>query len=489
MPYNVPYDMLFSGGTWKPPHGRETIEVENPATEKVIGTVPRGDAADVDRAAGDAREALPRWSKTSWRDRQGYLRLIADALDVEAEEIAQTIVSELGMPLDATLSVQAREPATIFRAYADEMDRLAWENGVANSFIVSEPVGVVGAITPWNYPLYQIACKVGAALAAGCTVVLKPSELTPFNAYALIYAAEKADLPPGVINLVTGLGEEVGEALVAHPEIDLISFTGSTRAGRRIASVAGNALKPVLLELGGKSASIVLEDADFNRAVVETARMCFKNSGQSCSAHTRLLVPRNKCDLATSIADEYARNVLLGDPTAHGDHLGPVVSDHQRKRVRDYIDAGVASGDRLVAGGSAAPKGMERGYYVQPTVFTNVDPRAAIAQEEIFGPVLCILAYDDQADAVRIANSTPYGLSAGVWSGSDSEGVEVSRDLRAGEVFVNGAPFNVQAPFGGVGQSGFGRELGAYGIEEFLVTKAIHLSSPNSVELELSKTK
>jgi aldehyde dehydrogenase (NAD+) len=488
MSYEVPYNRVYSGGAWHLPFSSASIEVENPATETVIGTVPRGDAADVDRAARDARSALPRWSNTTWNERQGYLRLIADALDVEAEEIARTIVSELGMPLDATLSVQAREPATILRTYADEMDRLTWASEVDNSLIVREPVGVVGAITPWNYPLYQIACKVGAALAAGCTVVLKPSELTPFNAYALIYAAEKADLPPGVVNLVTGLGEEAGEALVVHPYIDSISFTGSTRAGRRIASVAGNLIKPVLLELGGKSASIVLEGADFNYAVEETARMCFKNSGQSCSALTRLLVPRARCDDAAQIAAEYARSVVLGDPAVHGDHLGPVISRAQRQRVRDYIEGGVDSGARIVSGGSKAPDGLDRGYYVRPTVFTDVDPLMRIAQEEIFGPVLCILPYDDPTDAVGIANGTPYGLSAGVWSGSDSEGLGVARELRAGEVFVNGAPFNVRAPFGGVGQSGFGREMGRFGIEEFLATKAVHLSSEASARRELASS-
>ena len=483
------YDMMYSGGAWVAPHAGTMIDVENPATETVVATVPRGDSADVDRAVRDARAALPLWTRTPWRERQVFLRRIAVAIRQQADETAQTIVAELGMPLDATLSVQALEPAAIVDSYADEMERLTWEHHTGNSLIVREPVGVAAAITPWNYPLYQIACKVGAALAAGCTVVLKPSELTPLNAYAFIHAAEKAGLPPGVINLVTGLGSEAGEALVAHPGIDAISFTGSTNAGRQIASVAGSSIKPLMLELGGKSASIVLEGADLEHAVAATLRNCLRNTGQSCSAQTRLLVPRALYDRAVSIAADLARDVVLGDPSVHGDHLGPLVSGTQRDRVRNYIEAGIASGARLVAGGATAPGGLERGYYVRPTVFADVDPFAVIAQEEIFGPVLCIIAHDGPADAVRIANATPYGLSAGIWSGSETEGAELARDVRAGEVQLNGAPFNVRAPFGGVGMSGYGRELGKYGIDEFLTTKAIHLTAsvaeqPGSAETQ-----
>jgi aldehyde dehydrogenase (NAD+) len=472
----MPYDMLYSGGAWVPSHSTTVIDVENPATETVIGTVPRGNAADINRAVSHARAALPGWSRTQWKDRQDLLRRIARDLDDQAEQTASTILAELGMPLDATLSVQAREPAAIFDSYADEMDRIVWEEHVENSLIVREPIGVVAAITPWNYPLYQIACKVGAALAAGCTVVLKPSELTPLNAYALVHAAEKAGLPAGVINLVTGLGSEAGEALVAHPDIDAVSFTGSTTAGRRIAGVAGGSLTHLTLELGGKSASLVLDGADLDYAVTATVRNCLRNTGQTCSAHTRLLVPRTQHDQAVEVAAQRALETKLGDPAAHGDHLGPVVSRAQRERVRSYIDIGAASGARLVAGGSAAPAGFDRGYYVQPTVFANVDPASVIAQEEIFGPVLCIVPYNNIDDAIRIANSTPYGLSAGVWSETETQGLQVARSLQTGEVQINGAPFNVRAPFGGIGLSGYGRELGSHGIEEFLTTKAVHLS-------------
>jgi aldehyde dehydrogenase (NAD+) len=315
---------------------------------------------------------------------------------------------------------------------------------------------------------------VGGALAAGCTVVLKPSELTPLNAFAFIEAAEKVGLPSGVLNLVTGHGSEAGEALAAHPGIDAISFTGSTVTGRRVAGLASVTLKRLSLELGGKSASIVLEGADLDRAVAGTIRNCFRNSGQSCSSHTRLLIPRRLEQRIISIAGDWASEVHLGDPAAHGNHLGPLVSREQRDRVTRFIREALASGASLVVGGADPPTGFERGYYVQPTVIVSPDPTARIAQEEVFGPVLCVIPYDDVADAVRIANGTPYGLSGGVWSASPEEGFEVARLLRAGEVELNGAPFNVRSPFGGFGLSGYGRELGRYGIEEFLAPKAIH---------------
>jgi len=444
------YDMLYSAGAWVPPHGDGVIDVENPATEEVIGSVPRGDAVDVDRAARAARDAFPGWARTPWPRRQELLRSIAAALRDSGEKTARTITSELGMPIDACLAVQALEPASILEGYADEMDRIAWEYDIDWSHIVMDPVGVVGAITPWNYPLYQIACKVGGALAAGCTVVLKPSELTPLNAYAFVEAAEKAGLPPGVVNLVTGHGSEAGEALVVHPGIDAISFTGSTVTGRRVAALASVTLKRVSMELGGKSASIVIEGADLERAVAATIRNCFRNSGQSCSSHTRLLSPRRLEQRIMSIVRDRAGEVQLGDPAAHGNHLGPLVSAVQRDRVTRYIREALASGATLVVGGADPPTGFERGYYVQPTVIVSPDPNAQIAQEEVFGPVLCVIPYDDVADAVRIANGTPYGLSSGVWSATPAEGLELAHLLRAGEVELNGAPFNVRAPFGGL---------------------------------------
>ena len=337
------HDTLYFGH-WTSSHGAGVITVENPATEALIGSVPQGDQVDVDRAVSAARSTFDEWSRTSLRERQQYLRSIARNLRERADSVARIIVSELGMPIDAALSVQAVEPAAILENYANEMTGLVWEHFLDHSLVVKTPVGVVGAITPWNYPLYQIACKVGAALAAGCTVVLKPSELTPLNAYALIAAAESAGLPSGVLSLVTGLGAEAGEALVSHPGVDAISFTGSTRAGRRVARVASGTLKKVSLELGGKSASVVLEGADLERAVLGTIRSCFRNSGQSCSSHTRLLVPRHLQKHVVSLAGEYAAAVQLGDPTEHGDHLGPLISSAQRDRVIGYVRTGIESG-------------------------------------------------------------------------------------------------------------------------------------------------
>jgi acyl-CoA reductase-like NAD-dependent aldehyde dehydrogenase len=479
------YEKIYFG-SWASPHGADVIDVENPATEALIASVPRCDASDIDRAVASARNSLDRWSRTTRSQRQGFLRSMADVLRSHAPENAEIIASELGMPIDAALSVQALEPAVILDNYADEMDELIWEHTLANSLIVKEPVGVVGAITPWNYPLYQIACKVGAALAAGCTVVLKPSELTPLNAYALIAAAETAGLPSGVLNMVTGLGAEVGEALVSHPGVDAISFTGSTAAGRRVAHVASATVKRVSLELGGKSASLILEGASLPLAVAATVRNCFRNSGQSCSSHTRLLVPRCEQEEVIALATACAADVRLGNPMDHGDHLGPLVSSAQRDRVIGYIRAGIGSGARLLIGGEDPPVGHEHGYYVRPTVFADVDPSSTIAQEEIFGPVLCIIPYSSTDEAISIANSTPYGLAAGIWSGSDDEAMRVARLLRAGEVELNGAAFNVRAPFGGFGQSGYGRELGVYGIEEFLAPKAIRQNTDRALELVLA---
>jgi acyl-CoA reductase-like NAD-dependent aldehyde dehydrogenase len=466
---------LYIDGGWADPAGSELLDVINPATETPIASVPRGTAADIDRAVRAAAAAFPRWSTTTAADRKRYLRAIAAELRARAPAVADTIVAELGMPVDATLAVQVLGAAEILENYADEIGSLTWEHKLGNSLVVKEPVGVAGAITPWNYPLYQIAAKAGAALAAGCTVVIKPSELTPLNAFHLAAAAEAAGLPPGVINLVTGTGPEAGEALAGHPGIDMISLTGSTRSGRRVAELASRGLKPAALELGGKSASIILDDADLETAVRAVLRNCCRNSGQACSAQSRLLVPRHLLTRAAQAAADAAAALRLGDPADHGDHLGPLISATQRDRVRAVIDQAVADGCSLIAGGSSDPAGFPVGYYVQPTIFTDVAPGAAIAQAEVFGPVLCLIGYQSVQDAIAIANDTPYGLSGGVWSSSSERALAAARSLRTGEVQINGAPFNVRAPFGGYKQSGYGRELGPYGIEEYLQTKAIHL--------------
>lgn len=466
---------LYIDGAWADPAGSGLLDVINPATEARIASVPRGTAADIDRAVRAAAAAFPCWSATTTAERKRHLHAIAAELRARAPAVADTIVAELGMPVDATLAVQVLGAAEILENYADELGTLMWEHKLGNSLVVKEPVGVAGAITPWNYPLYQIAAKAGASLAAGCTVVIKPSELTPLNAYHLAAAAEAAGLPPGVINLVTGTGPEAGEALAGHPDIDMISLTGSTRSGRRVAELASRGIKPAALELGGKSAGIILDDADLETAVRAVLRNCCRNSGQACSAQSRLLVPRHLLKQAAQAAADVAAALRLGDPADHGDHFGPLISATQRDRVRAFIDQAVAGGCSLIAGGSSAPAGFPVGYYVRPTVFTDAAPGAAIAQAEVFGPVLCLIGYQSVQDAIAIANDTPYGLSGGVWSSSSERALAVARSLRTGEVQINGAPFNVRAPFGGYKQSGYGRELGPYGIEEYLQTKAIHL--------------
>jgi acyl-CoA reductase-like NAD-dependent aldehyde dehydrogenase len=369
--------------------------------------------------------------------------------------------------------IQAGLPTANFGIYAKLGAEFQYEEQVGNSIVLKEPVGVVGCITPWNYPLHQIACKVAPALAAGCTVVLKPSEVAPLNAFLLAEVIQQAGLPPGVFNLVTGYGPVVGEALASHPEVDMISFTGSTRAGKRVSELGAQTVKRVHLELGGKSASVVLDDADFEKAVAGSVRNCFMNSGQTCSAHTRLLVPKARRDEAAQIAKKTAEQFTVGDPMESTTRLGPLVSAAQRDRVRSYIKKGIEEGAKLVTGGADQPEGLPKGYFVKPTVFSDVRNDMTIAREEIFGPVLSIIGYDDENDAVRIANDTIYGLAGGVWSGDPERAKRVARRLRTGQVDINGGSFNVFAPFGGYKQSGNGRELGKFGLEEFMELKSL----------------
>jgi betaine-aldehyde dehydrogenase len=341
--------------------------------------------------------------------------------------------------------------------------------------VAREPVGVVAAITPWNYPLHQIACKVAAALAAGCTVVVKPSEVAPVNAFMLAELIHAAGLPAGVFNLVSGTGPAAGEALARHPDVDMVSFTGSTRAGKRVSELASQTLKRVALELGGKSAAVILDDADLATAVKGTVNNCYLNSGQTCAAHTRMLVPESRYAEAARLAVDVAKAFTPGDAFSEATKLGPLVSDAQRERVRGYIRKGVAEGAELLCGGAEPPANLPKGYFVQPTVLGRVDPKSTVAQEEIFGPVLSILTYKDEDDAVRIANDSLYGLAGGVWSGSDEHAMKVARRMRTGQVDINGGTFNLMAPFGGYKQSGNGRELGRPGLEEFLEYKAMQL--------------
>jgi acyl-CoA reductase-like NAD-dependent aldehyde dehydrogenase len=466
-------DKLFIGGEWVDPAGDGVLEVIDSTTEQVMGSVPEGTAEDLDRAVAAARAAFEVWSQVPREERAAACAGIAQRLAARGNEIAALISREVGMPIELSTMIQAGLPTMSFASMPEVVEETAWEERVGNSLLVREPVGVVGAITPWNYPLHQLSAKVAPALAAGCTVVAKPSEITPLNAFILAEIIDELGLPGGVFNLVPGLGPVVGEAMAAHPGIDMISFTGSTRAGKRVSEVAAGTVKRVALELGGKSPNVILDDADLMKAVPDGVGKCFLNSGQTCSALTRMLVPRSRLPEVEAIAAAVVEHFPVGDPLVPGSALGPLVSDAQRERVRGFIRRGQEEGAKLVAGGEEAPEGQPSGYFVRPTVFSDVTPDMTIAQEEIFGPVLAIIPYDDEEDAVRIANDTIYGLAGGVWSGDSARAQRVARRIRTGQVEINGAAFNPLAPFGGYKQSGHGRELGRLGLEEFLETKAI----------------
>jgi aldehyde dehydrogenase (NAD+) len=468
-------DKVFIGGEWVEPIGGETIEVVNATTEEVMGAIPACSAEDADRAVAAARAAFDSWSSTPREERAGYLSAIAAGLGERAEEIAATISQELGMPLRLSQIVQVGLPTSQFAATPQLIEEVEWEEEIGNSRVLREAIGVVGAITPWNYPLNQIAAKVAPALAAGCTVVLKPSEVTPLNAFALAEVIEAAGLPAGVFNMVTGTGPVVGEAIAGHPGVDMVSFTGSTRAGRRVSELAAETVKPIAMELGGKSPNVILDDADLATAIPDGVAKCFLNSGQTCSALTRMLVPREKLAEAEELAVAAAESFTPGDPFEDSTRLGPLVSEAQRDRVRGYIEKGEAEGAKLLTGGAEPPEGLETGYFVRPTVFSEVTPEMTIAQEEIFGPVLVIQPYDDEDDAVRIANDSEYGLAGGVWSGNQERAISVAKRLRTGQIEINGGAFNPLAPFGGYGQSGHGRENGRYGLEELLQVKSLQL--------------
>jgi acyl-CoA reductase-like NAD-dependent aldehyde dehydrogenase len=468
-------DQFFIGGQWVAPSTKESIDVHNAGTGAVMGKVPAGGEKDAQAAVAAAVSALDGWSQTPVEKRTEFLQKISDGLKARADEIAKTVAQEVGMPVKLSARIQAGLPIANFANFAKLAREFKFEERVGNSLVVREPVGVVVAITPWNYPLHQIALKVAPALAAGCTVVLKPSEVAPFNSFILAEVIEAAGLPKGVFNLVTGFGPQIGEALVKHPKVDMISFTGSTRAGKRISELAAQGVKRVALELGGKSASVILEDADLAAAVKGTINGCYLNSGQTCTALTRMLVPAAKHDEAAKLAAEIAKSFAPGDPMSESTRLGPLSSAAQLERVRGYIKKGVAEGAELVAGGPEMPEGLSGGYYVKPTVFAKVKPGSTIAQEEIFGPVLSIIPYKDEEEAVRIANDSPYGLAGAVWSRDEARAQKVARRIRAGQVDVNGGAFNMNAPFGGFKQSGHGREAGVYGLEEFLEYKSLQL--------------
>lgn len=469
------HDKIFIDGAWVPSKGKGTIDVINPATEEVIGHIPNGNADDVDRAARAARAALPAWSATPKEERGKYIQRLQEGLGARMQEIGKVVSQEMGMPMTMSVMVQAGLPAMVMGSYTTILENYSFEEPLGASLIVREPVGVVGCITPWNYPLHQIVAKVAPALAAGCTVVLKPSEVAPLNAFILAEIIEEVGLPAGVFNLVTGTGPVVGEAIAAHPEVNMVSFTGSTAAGKRVSEVAAGTVKRVALELGGKSPFIILDDANLADAVKAGVGNCYINSGQTCIAWTRMLVPRDKQDEVAALVKEVAESYTPGDPFDPATRLGPLVSKAQQDRVRSYIEKGIAEGATLVTGGAEQPDGLDKGYFVKPTVFSNVRNDMTIAQEEIFGPVLSILPYDDEEDAIRIANDTIYGLHAGVYSADKERATRVAKRIEAGQVTVNDGSFNPMAPFGGYKQSGHGRELGVMGLEEFLEVKALML--------------
>ncbi|NKQ23505.1 aldehyde dehydrogenase family protein [Streptomyces galbus] len=457
------HDGIYLDGAWRPALSGEVTDVVDPVDEQVIARVPAAGAEDVDAAVRAARAALPGWAATAPAERAARLSALRDALVARKDEIAETVTAELGAPLAFSQAVHAAVPIAVAGSYADLAARHAFEEKVGNSTVFHEPVGVVAAITPWNYPLHQVVAKVAPALAAGCTVVLKPAEDTPLVAQLFAEAVHDAGVPAGVFNLVTGLGPVAGQPLAEHPGADLVSFTGSTAVGRTIAATAGAAIKKVALELGGKSANVILPSADLAKAVNVGVANVMSNSGQTCSAWTRMLVHRDQYDEAVELARTAAAK--------YGDRIGPLVNAKQQARVRGYIEKGVAEGARLVAGGAEPPR--ERGYFVSPTVFADVTPEMTVAQEEIFGPVLSVLRYEDEEDALRIANGTVYGLAGAVWAGDEAEAVAFARRMDTGQVDINGGRFNPLAPFGGYKQSGVGRELGAHGLAEYLQTKSL----------------
>jgi aldehyde dehydrogenase (NAD+) len=472
------FEKLYIDGAWTPSDSTETIEVIDSVTEDVMATIPAGTAADVDRAVAAARAAFETWASTPVEERAKYLSRIGDALGARMDELATTISKETGMAKWLSQIVQVGLPINSFKSAASIAEAYSFEETVGTSLVVREPIGVVGCITPWNYPLHQIAAKVAYAMAAGCTVVVKPSEVAPIDAFLLAEVIDEVGLPAGVFNLVSGLGPTVGEAIASHPDVDMVSFTGSTRAGKRVAQLGAETVKRIALELGGKSANVLLEDLDsegFQKAVADGVQKAFLNSGQTCSALTRMLVPADRLAEAEQIAAAAVAKVNVGDPFTEGVHLGPLASAAQRDRVQGYIQQGIDEGATVVAGGTGAPEGLGTGFYVRPTVFSGVTPDMTIAQEEIFGPVLSILPYSSEDEAVEIANGVIYGLAGGVWSADKDHAVAVARRLRTGQVEVNGGAFNPNAPFGGYKQSGIGREYGAHGLEEFLEVKSLQL--------------
>lgn len=464
---------FFIDGTWVQPSGRREIDVINPATEQPVGRILLGTGEDVDAAVKAARRAFESFSETSRPERIALLERIVAVYERRMEDVATAISDEMGAPMNFALRAQADSGLEHLRTTLAVLKEFEFEEMIGSTQIRREPVGVCGLITPWNWPMNQIACKVAPALAAGCTMILKPSEIAPLSAHVFAEIMEEAGVPKGVFNLVDGDGPTVGEAISRHPDIDMVSFTGSTRAGVLVAKAAADSVKRVSQELGGKSANIILEDADLHTAVKRGVLSMMSNTGQSCNAPSRMLVPEKLYDQAVQIAKEIAAKPVVGDPKSDGVTMGPVANKSQFEKIQRLIEAGIAEGATLVAGGPGRPEGIAKGYFVRPTVFANVNNSMTIAREEIFGPVLTMIPYKDEEEAIRIANDTVYGLSGYVYSGNLDRARRVARRLRTGMVHLNGASTDANAPFGGYKQSGNGREWGREGLKEFLEVKAV----------------
>ena len=464
---------LYIDGAWIAPQGDGTIEVVNPTTEQVIGSVPAGSSDDVNLAVAAAKRAFPEWANSSVETRMAALNDLSLALKELTEELAQTITAEVGTPIGYSRMAMVGTPRVVARSYAKMLESYEWEHEIRNSVIVKEPVGVCAFITPWNFPLHQIVGKVAPALAAGCTMVLKPSKEAPLNAFLLADILHDIGLPPGVFNLVSGHGSEVGEFLSGHPDVDMVSFTGSTGAGIRVSQAAAPTVKRVTLELGGKSANVILDDADVIRAAKSSIGACYQNSGQTCSALTRLIIPVAQKEEILEVVKQRVEGYTPGNPLDENTRCGPMVSSKQQASVHNYIQSAIDEGATLIAGGTEMPDGIETGFFVRPTAFADVTPDMTIWKEEVFGPVLTITTYQSEEEALSLANDSIYGLSGGVWSGDAERAMVFAKGMRTGQVSINGGPFNVSAPFGGYKQSGNGRELGVEGLDEFLEIKAI----------------
>ena len=467
------YKEIYVNGSWVSPFGKDVIDVVNPCNEEVIARVTMANEKDVDNAVKSAREAFPAWSKTSVAERSALMIKLSKALAARQDEIGDTIAREMGMPAPLARMIQAGLPIAALDSFVSILNDYQFEYPMGRTTIVKEAIGVCGFITPWNYPLHQIMGKVAPAIAAGCTMVVKPSQIAPLNSYILAEIMDEIGMPPGVFNLVVGAGSNVGHALASHPDVDMVSLTGSTSSGVKVMQAAANTIKRVTLELGGKSPNVLLEDADFNTAVMKGVYGAFLNSGQTCIALSRMIVPADRQKEVAEMAANTVKTMKMGDAFAEGMYLGPMVDGNQQKSVRGYIEAGIREGATLVIGGPEQPEGLDKGYYVKPTVFADVKQEMTIAREEIFGPVLVIMPYKTEEEAIEIANGTVYGLSGSVWSGDIERARRVAKEIRSGQVFVNGGDFDINAPAGGYKQSGIGRERSKYGLEEYLEIKAL----------------